>query len=87
MARWMISRKAKNIILLSRSGARTDVAHKFLDEVKASGVRVEAPACDVTNMGVMQEVFGHLAADMPPIRGCIQGSMVRRVSLTDHRLY
>ena len=83
MARWMISRNARNLILLSRSGARTEVARTFLNELRGSGILVEAPACDVTNMSVMQETFGGLMANMPPVKGCIQGSMVRRVSLTD----
>ena len=79
MTRWMVARNAKNLILLSRSGARTEVAYKFLEELKGEGVRVEAPACDVTDAEAMQQVFGRLSKEMPPIKGCIQGSMVRRV--------
>ena len=87
MARWMISRNARNLIHLSRSGARTEAARTFLDELRGSGVLVEAPACDMTNMSVMQEILqeilGGLMANMPPVKGCIQGSMVPRVSLMD----
>ena len=79
----MVGRKAKNLILLSRSGARTEIAHAFLSELRRSDVRVEAPACDVTNITMMREVLGGLIASMPTVKGCIQGSMVRRVSLID----
>ncbi|MCJ1283110.1 hypothetical protein MMC26_002437 [Xylographa opegraphella] len=80
-ARWMISRNAKNLILLSRSGARTEVARSFLEEVERCGVSVRAPACDVTNSEVMQEVFGRLTNELPPIKGCIQASVVARDGL------
>ena len=79
IARWMVGRNAKNLILLSRSGASNDTAREFLAELTKQGVRVEAPRCDVTDEGVMRTVFERLS-DMPPIKGCIQGSMVRRVS-------
>ena len=76
----MIGHNARNLILLSRSGVSTDVAHAFLEELKGYSVRVEAPPCDITNTQVMQQVLGRLIQDMPPIKGCIQGSMVRRVN-------
>lgn len=84
MARWMVSRNAKNLILLSRSGARTEVAHEFLEEIRSQGVRVEAPACNVADTAMMNETFDHYAKEMPPIKGCIQGSMVRRVRSKYH---
>lgn len=76
----MIGHNARNLILLSRSGASTDVARAFVEEVRGYGIRVEAPACDITNTQVMQQVLGHLLQDMPPVKGCIQGSMVWRVN-------
>ncbi|KAL9045613.1 MAG: hypothetical protein Q9214_001371 [Letrouitia sp. 1 TL-2023] len=84
MARWMVSRNAKNLILLSRSGARTKIAHEFLEEIRSQGVRVEAPACNVTDTAVMNETFDHYKKEMPPIKGCIQGSMVRRDELFEN---
>lgn len=78
-ARWMIGHNARNLILLSRSGASTSVARTFVEDVKGYGIRVEAPACDITDTQAMQRVLGRLIQDMPPVRGCIQGSMVWRV--------
>jgi hypothetical protein len=76
----MVDRSAKNLILLSRSGPRNDTARTFVDELIGRGVRVMAPPCDITDIATVQRVFAELS-DMPPIKGCIQGSMVRRVSV------
>ena len=78
-ARWMIDRNARNLILLSRSGVKGDNARVFLEELKSDGVRVETPACDITDTEVMRQVLGSLVKEMPPIKGCVQASMVSRV--------
>jgi short-subunit dehydrogenase len=76
----MVDRNAKNLVLLSRSGPHYDTARAFLKELRAKGVHVEAPPCDVTDENAVRRVFEELTA-MPPIRGCIQGSMVRNVGV------
>lgn len=77
----MINRKARNLILLSRSGARTEDARTFVQELTGNGVRVEAPACDVTKTEAMHRVLGNLIQRMPPVKGCVQASMVSKVSI------
>lgn len=79
-ARWMAERGATNLILLSRSGPRADVAHELIHDLRTKGVRVEAPACDITDLDAMKEVFGRLSSSMPPIKGVVQMSIVARVS-------
>ena len=80
MARWMAGRGARNLILLSRSGASRDPAKELLKDLEAANVKVATPKCDVSNLlaleGVLQECMTH----MPLIKGCIQGSMVLKVS-------
>lgn len=78
-ARWMADRGAKNLILLSRFGPRTPQGTVLLDELKLLGVRVEAPACNVTDLAAMTEVFERLTSEMPPIKGVFQMSIVQRV--------
>ena len=77
----MINRNAKDLILLSRSGANSVAIRAFLEDIRGHGIRVEAPACDVTDTRVMQDVLGRLIQEMSPIKGCVQGSMVGRVSI------
>lgn len=82
IARWMIDRGAANLVLLSRSGGSgNETAQEFLIELRSQGIRVEAPPCDVADAVALNEILGRCAIDMPPIKGCIQGSMVLRDSL------
>lgn len=75
----MASRGARNLILLSRSGVGSEVAVDFIEELKANGVHAEAPKCDVTSADSLAAVLANCAKTMPPVKGCIQGSMVLRV--------
>lgn len=78
ITRWMADRKASNFILLSRSGAKGQDALELLREMKARGVNIAAPACDISSEDALVTVLeqhGH----MPPIKGCIQATMVLKV--------
>ncbi|KAI0396952.1 polyketide synthase [Xylariaceae sp. FL0594] len=81
ISRWAISRGAKNLILLSRSGASKPAAKEFLDEIKPLCQNVVAPACDVADREALAKCIEECLAFMPKIKGCIQGSMVLRDNL------
>ncbi|KAL5041372.1 hypothetical protein BDW71DRAFT_212203 [Aspergillus fruticulosus] len=81
-ARWMASMGAKNLILLSRSGPRSDAAQQLLSDLAEQGVRVIAPRCDVTSMDAVASVLRECSqSGWPSIRGCIQGTMVLQDSI------
>ncbi len=95
IARWMMNRGAKNIMILSRSGAQSEAALALLEDLRHGGVNALAPSCDITDETALKDVLARYKDIIPPIRGCIQGSMVLRVSfciegpllqctLTDH---
>lgn len=79
IARWMASRGAQYMVLLSRSGAKSEAGKALVDELSTSGVRVEAPCCDITQLDVLERVIAEITKTMPPIKGCVQGTMVLRV--------
>ncbi|KAF5671685.1 polyketide synthase [Fusarium heterosporum] len=74
--RWMISRGAKNLILLFRSGIKRPVAQELMEELAAAVVTAAAPQCDFSNRSSLEQVLEEYTMTMPPIKGCIQGSMV-----------
>ena len=82
IARWMASRGAQHMILLSRYGVRSKAGKALIQELSAGGVHVEAPACDISQLDVLSRVMTKLAAEMPRIKGCVQGTMVLRVRLS-----
>lgn len=85
IARWMASRGARYLILLSRSGLKTSSAQTLANELEQLGVRVAAPPCDVSDADALQSALAHCADQgMPPIKGCIQAAMVLRDSILEN---
>ncbi|KAH8879535.1 hypothetical protein GQ53DRAFT_853631 [Thozetella sp. PMI_491] len=76
MARWLVDRGARNLILLSRSGPQTAEAAELVGELRSRGARVAAPACDISSAEALAAALAEAA--MPPAKGCIQASMVLR---------
>ncbi|KAI1264012.1 putative polyketide synthase [Xylariaceae sp. FL1019] len=85
IARWLVARGARNLILLSRSGARSQEARELVDELTAKNVQCETPRCDVTDRFCLREVLVACHGRLPPIRGCIQVAMVMTESVF-HRM-
>jgi NAD(P)-dependent dehydrogenase (short-subunit alcohol dehydrogenase family) len=80
MARWLVSRGARNLVLLSRSGPRTSEAKEAIAEFNTQGVCVAAPLCDATDNAAVQSMLTTCGQTMPPVKGCILASMVLNVS-------
>ncbi|RAK87226.1 polyketide synthase [Aspergillus costaricaensis CBS 115574] len=78
ISRWLVERGARNLILLSRSGPASLHARSLIEELHARGVRVITPACDITNRELLKTVLEVCSQLMPPIKGCVQASMVVR---------
>ncbi len=79
IARWMVSRGARHLILLSRSGLSAPAAQSLADELGGLGVTVAAPSCDVSDDKALKSALGECTRlGMPPVKGCIQGAMVLR---------
>ncbi|PHH79873.1 hypothetical protein CDD82_2127 [Ophiocordyceps australis] len=86
-ARWMASRGARHLILLSRFGAHTAAAQALVSQLESQGVCVKTPAVDVGHLQRLREVLGQLGASMPPIRGCIQAACLLRDNLFANMTY
>ncbi|KAI0904706.1 putative polyketide synthase [Ustulina deusta] len=75
IARWMVARGARHLVLLSRSGAQSEKSIAFVDELRRIGVDLYCPRCNVGDVGSLQAVLDHCRQFMPPIKGCIQAAM------------
>lgn len=67
-----MSRGARHLIYLSRTGAANDEARVFLDELKANGVDASVVKGDVTSFADVQAA---VATAQYPIKGVIQGAL------------
>ncbi|KAF2266737.1 hypothetical protein CC78DRAFT_595404 [Lojkania enalia] len=87
ISRWMVRRGAQNLLLLNRSGVADDPTMRFVEDLRVLGCHVEAPPCDIGNSAALARVLEDCMSRMPPIRGCIQASMVLKDSTFDNMSY
>jgi len=83
VALWLVSKGARHLLLLSRRGTSDSNAIQFVSDLVASGIDVHAPTCDITDSSTLKRVLEECQRSMPPIKGCIQSSMVIRVRLME----
>ncbi|CAG8389850.1 unnamed protein product [Penicillium salamii] len=81
IAGWMPEKGAKNLVLVSRSGASTENAKKAIEEIKLKGVNVEVCRCDVSDKQSVEQQLVPLLSRLPPARGVVYGAMVLRDTL------
>ncbi|ODH53443.1 hypothetical protein GX48_00273 [Paracoccidioides brasiliensis] len=87
LAQWMVSRGARNLIFLSRSGQITQPVQEMVSTLETKGCKIRIFTCDVSDLSRLQEVIEECQQTLPPIKGCIQGSMVLRDSLFENLSY
>ena len=84
LVRWMVSRGARNIHLLSRSGAKalnTASWDETLDFARQQNATITAYVCDITNINDVERTLEVVtAAGTPAVKGVIHAAMVLRVS-------
>lgn len=81
MARWMVAKGARTIVLVSRSGSVTGHVKELVDEVAAVGANIVVRRCNVVNKAEVDDLIHSGLGDLPPIRGVVHGTMVLRVRL------
>ncbi|KAF2871202.1 hypothetical protein BDV95DRAFT_443995, partial [Massariosphaeria phaeospora] len=86
-ASWMVTNGARHLILVSRSGPKTAAAQEFVQDLRASGVRVETPKCDLSSTENLRTVLESCAVSMPPVKGCVQGTMVLKDALFENMIF
>ena len=79
MAKWMISKGGRSIVLLSRSGRLKGKAKEQIDALNASGAHIVVRRCDVADRADVESLISTGLTDMPPVRGIIHGAMVLHV--------
>lgn len=77
----MASRTARHLILLGSSNPIREAGKVLVEELQVQGVTVATPSCDVSDRAALERTLDHCRETMPPIRGCVQGAMVLKVSL------
>ncbi|OJJ39118.1 hypothetical protein ASPWEDRAFT_149949 [Aspergillus wentii DTO 134E9] len=84
MAKWMSSKGARNIVLVSRKASVNDKVQGLIDELATKGTRVIVKACDVGSRQSVESLVKEQMKDLPPVRGVVHGAMVLRDMLFEN---
>ena len=79
IARWMMKRNARHLLLLSRNGPKSQAAQTLLLDLKLGGVTVLAPTCDIGDEKSLLAGLAHCDTAAHPIKGCIHSAMALKV--------
>ncbi|KAK7968113.1 polyketide synthase PksD [Apiospora aurea] len=75
IATWLSRKGARNLVLMSRSGIKSQVACTTVENLRGQGVSVAIPICDASSSTALRGALNHLQETMPPIKGCINAAM------------
>ncbi|WP_437996726.1 SDR family NAD(P)-dependent oxidoreductase [Sorangium sp. So ce185] len=75
LARWMVDRGARHLVLAGRSGA-SDEARRAVDALEARGARVTAAQADASRREQVAELLAAIDRRGPPLRGVVHAAMV-----------
>ncbi|MFE4455652.1 SDR family NAD(P)-dependent oxidoreductase, partial [Streptomyces sp. NPDC056796] len=65
VARWLASKGAEHLLLVSRRGATAPGAAELKDELTAAGARVTLTACDITDAHALRELVASVPDEYP----------------------
>ena len=79
-ARWMVRRGARHLLLLSRTKPSdyNSTIQAFIRDLEVGGVDLRTASCDVSKMDDLRKTLAIYSETMPPLKGCLQASMVLR---------
>ncbi|KAF3398157.1 Compactin diketide synthase mokB [Penicillium rolfsii] len=78
IARWMSSKGARHIVLVSRSASVNDQVQALVDQLAVDGTHVIVKPCDVSSRQSVEDLVKEKMKDLPPVRGVVHGAMVLR---------
>ncbi|KAI1499706.1 hypothetical protein F5X99DRAFT_430330 [Biscogniauxia marginata] len=87
MTSWMVSRGARHLVLVSRSGSASGKVKALIDEAAEVGAEIVIRRCDVSNPAEVEELINSGLESLPPVRGLIHGAMVLRDVLYEKMTY
>ena len=75
-ARWIVTRGARRLVLVGRSGAESQEARTAVAELHALGVDVRVEALDIADRRAATGLFARLADESWPLAGVMHAAMV-----------
>ncbi|MDF9798522.1 acyl transferase domain-containing protein/NADPH:quinone reductase-like Zn-dependent oxidoreductase/surfactin synthase thioesterase subunit/acyl carrier protein [Catalinimonas alkaloidigena] len=76
LAKWLSTKGARHLALMSRSGCKLESDFQSVDRMKADGVQVYLANVDITNEPNVQKEIDKIRRTMPPIKGIVHSAAV-----------
>ena len=76
VAKWMVRHGVRTLVLLSRSGPKTESEKRDVDALRENGVNVVDARADITLEEDVIRVIEQIKSELPPLKGVIHGAMV-----------
>ncbi len=76
IAKWLVSKGARHLVLIGRSGVLSDETQQAIAIMEDQGTRIVTQAVDVSDEQQVQQLFETINASLPPLRGIFHGAMV-----------
>jgi len=76
VAKWLVERGGRHLVLTGRSGAATLEAKRAVKDLKRAGAKVLVVKADVAQSADVERIFKMLAWRMPPLKGIFHAAMV-----------
>ncbi len=76
IARWMARCGARHLVLLSRSGPKSDADLATIETIRSQGTHVHLPHIDITDPAAVNEVIQGIQSRTPTLAGVIHGAAV-----------
>lgn len=76
IADWLSQRGVAQLILASRSGAKSDEAKEAIAKMQARGTKIWAEPLDITNADAVNAMIQSMQGNMPALKGIVHGAVV-----------
>lgn len=76
IAQWLAAKGVQQLVLVSRSGAKTEEAQEAIANIERGGTAVYVAQVDISNAEQVAALVEQITTDFPPLRGIFHGAMV-----------
>ncbi len=76
VAEWLADRGAGHLVLTGRSAQPSDEAQQTIHHIESKGTGVTVMVGDISRESDVQRILGHVAANLPPLRGVVHAAGV-----------
>lgn len=83
-AKWLVSRGAKNLILISRSGVKDNESVIAIEQLKLNGVNIYIHKVDVSDFDQMESLIKEIKDNYPKLKGILHAAAVIDDALIQH---